>query len=199
MQRIYILHLLFLSSIIVPAQEKDNIKTLDHFFAGVPLTKDFIEWYHYIHDHPFLGIDSTGKRGFYSSFKPGIKNYFPFPDSLTVKLLLKKTVFSDSLTNKRYDSTAIIMIEGVFADNKTGRKKSREVFKEIRKNLKRYYKQEVKSLDGSGSWFKKGKSDNFPNCSLWYGYEEDRKFYYVLIGYDFPARNEEPWYFKLAS
>ena len=91
------------------------------------------------------------------------------------------------------------MIEGVFTNDKNGRKKSREVFKEIRKKLRRHYKQEDPSRDGSGSWFKKGKSQNFPDCSIWLGYEDDKKFYYVLIAYEFPVRTEQPWYLQLAS
>lgn len=179
------------------AQEKNNAESLDHFFAGVPLKEDFVKWFNYINGHPYMGIDSSGKRGFYSSLKRGIKSHFPFPDSLPVKLLLKKTIFRDSITNEAFDSAASIMIEGVFPDNKAGRKQSRELFKEIRKTLRRYYRQEIVSNYSAGSWFKKGKIDNFPDCSIWQGYEESRKFYYVLIGYDFPVRTEQPWYLNL--
>jgi hypothetical protein len=199
MIRTCFLVLLFLSFISTSAQEKDNAETLDHFFAGVPLKEDFVKWFNYIRDHPYLGIDSSKERGHYSSFKPGIKSYFPFPDSQHVKLLLKKTLFRDSLTNEVFDSVITVMIEGVFADNKAGRKKSREVFKEIRKNLRQHYKQQIASQYGWGSWFRKGKSNNFPDCSIWQGYEEQKRFYYVLISYDFPVRTERPWYLELVS
>ncbi|MEP7373804.1 MAG: hypothetical protein ABI675_10475 [Chitinophagaceae bacterium] len=41
LERICFLLLLTLYSYIAPAQEKDNIETLEHFFAGVPLKDDF--------------------------------------------------------------------------------------------------------------------------------------------------------------
>ena len=198
-KKICVLILLILYFYLVPAQGKDNIETLDHFFAGVPLKDDFAKWFYYIREHPFLGIDSAGKRGYYSSFKAGIKNHFPFPDSMPVKLLFKRTVFRDSLTNNFFDSVAIIMIEGVFASDKSGRKKSKEIFKEIRKKMRNHYKQQDISRDGSGYWFKKGRSENFPDCSLWQGYEDEKKFYYVLIAYEFPPRAEQPWYLQLDS
>jgi hypothetical protein len=197
--RIYLLFLLLLFSGAGQAQENNNNETLDDYFAGVPLKEDFAKWFYYVRQHPFLRIDSIGKRGYYSSFKPGIKNHFPFHDSLPVKLLLKKTIFRDSLTKTAYDSVVIIMIEGVFTDDKDGRKKSRKAFKEIRKKLRRHYKQEDSSRDGWGSRLKKGKSLNFPDCSIWQGYEDSKKFYYVLIAYEFPARTEQPWYLELAS
>ena len=185
MKRPCFLILLTLYSYIAPAQGKDNIETLDHFFAGVPLKEDYTKWFYYIRGHRFLGIDSAGKRGFYSSFKPGINSYFPFPDSLPVKLLLKRTVYRDSLTNNSFDSVAIIMIEGVFTGDKSGRKK-----------LRGHYKQEDLSQQGSGIRYKKGQSKNFPDCSIWQGYEDVKKFYYVLIAYEFPARTEQPWYLQ---
>jgi hypothetical protein len=91
------------------------------------------------------------------------------------------------------------MIEGVFSDTKAGRKKSRQVFKEIRKKFRQYYKEEKIHQSELGSWFKKGKNNNFPDCSIWQGYEDVKKFYYVLISYDFPVHPEQPPYLELAS
>ena len=198
-KRIFILFLFISCFLALPGQERQNVETLDHFFAGVPLKKDFANWYHYVRNHPQLGIDSVGVRGFYSSFKPGIGNSFPFPDSLQVKLLLRKTIFYDSVTQKPFDSLSTILIEGVFSDDKAGRKGSRVLFADIRKKLRRHYKDEVMYAGGSGASFRDGKNSNFPVCSLWLGYERDKKFYYVIIGYDFPQRPENPPYLELAS
>jgi hypothetical protein len=196
-KRINVLFLLFLLSLNAQAQKKDNLETLDEFFAGVPLKNDFSKWYYYIKNHSYLGIDSTGKRGHYSSFKPGIQSHSPFPDSIPVKLLFKKTVFRDSLSSNDFDSTLLIMIEGIFAGDKSGRKLSEKVFNQLRKKLRSHYKQAVNYVDFSGYWFKRGKSTAFPDCSIWQGYEPDKKFYYVLISYDFPSRKVNPWYLEL--
>ncbi len=122
------------------AQDNKTNESLARFFAGIPLQESFEQWVKHVYASPYLGIDSTSKMGIYSSFKPGIKSYYPFPDSALVKMLFQKTVFYDSLTNVSTDSTNTIQIEGVFLNNKEGRKKSIQAFKALRKELNAYYR-----------------------------------------------------------
>ena len=176
------------------AQSSDANESLDRYFAGIPLRESYEKWVHYIFNHPYLGVDSLSDRGGFSSFKPGIKDHFPFSDFIPVKILFQKTIYYDSVTNKSTDSTNEVSIEGIFPGNKTGRKESLKVFTELRKALRRHYGAEdmayYEEPDGEGSAFSRGRKDGFPSCSLQQGYSKELAFYFVMITYTSQRKNE---------
>ena len=190
--RKYLLLIIIAYGIDSFAQGNNKTETLNDFFAGVPLQESFESWVHYVTTHPYLGIDSFNSRGLYSSFKPGIKNYFPFSDSMKVKLLFQKTVYYDSLTNNPTDSINDILIEGVFQDNKVGKKESIEVFKTVRKKLRANYYNEYMYPDYERYVvFFEGKNMNFPDCFLTQSHSDDLRFYYVMIYYVSPRKKTQ--------
>src|SRR6185295_18976651 len=137
----YFLFLFLVSAIISFGQEDHANESLDRYFAGIPLKESFDKWFQYLLNNPYLGVDSFNERGVYSSFKPGMKGEFPFPGVTHVKILFKKIIYYDSLTHVSADSTNEVTIEGVFPDNKMGKKESIEVFRYLVKSLKVNYKR----------------------------------------------------------
>jgi hypothetical protein len=173
--------------------QQNFVESLDEYFAGVPLQQDFDKWVDYISKNPWLGIDSVKERGIYSSFKSGIGSYFPFSDSVKVKLLIQKLIYNDDLAKKAIDSINQISIEGIFLGDKTGKKQSLNVFKELRFLLEKSYgAQSIEYFDSPGriSFFSYGKSENFPDCNLQQGYSVEFRFYYVMISYSSPFKSK---------
>lgn len=166
------------------AQEERRFSTLDRFFAGIPLQSGFEKWVEYVAIHPHLGIDSTNRRGNHSSFKPGIESYFPFTDSLQVKLVFQKIIYAEAKTLQFLDSVKTIYIEGLFGSGKPAKKESNKFFRGLRRELMRYYRYEYRDYSEPASWFYRGKSSNFPYCSLHHGYSIQLKSYYVLLSYN---------------
>jgi hypothetical protein len=172
------------------AQNTNINESLDKYFVGIPVRESFENWTHFILTNPHLGVDSFNSRGVYSSFKPGIKSRFPFRDSMTVKILFQKTIYYDSLTNKTTDSVNEISIEGVFPDSKRGKKESIEIFKDLKKDLRAYYRHEKQYFENERVlWFSEGKNKNFPDCILQQGYSEELRFYFVMITYSSRVKN----------
>jgi hypothetical protein len=165
------------------SQRNNKFASLDRYFAGIPLQSTFDQWYDYVAGNPHLGIDSSNRRGNHSSFKPGIESYFPFPDSLKVKIVFQKIIFADARTRQFVDSFKTIAIEGLFGAGKPARKESNKFFKGLRRELMRDYRYEYRDYYEPASWFYQGKSSNFPNCSLHHGYSNRLKSYFVLLAY----------------
>jgi hypothetical protein len=179
-----IFFLLLLPGLNANSQHNNKYATLDRFFAGIPLQSGFGQWFEYVASHPYLGIDSTTRRGNHSSFKPGIKSYFPFPDSLNVQLVFQKLIFADANTGLFVDSLKTIEIEGLFGNGKPAKKESIKFFRGLRRELMSDYRYEYRDYYEPASWFYRGKSRNFPYCSLHYGYSDRLKSYYVLLSYN---------------
>jgi hypothetical protein len=175
---------LFSFFISVSAQQSNKFATLDRYFAGIPLQSGFESWYYYVSSHPYLGIDSSSRRGNYSSFKPGIESYFPFPDSMAVKILFHKVIYMNASTHQFIDSFKSVSIEANFGPDKFARRESVKFYKGLRKELMRNYRYEYRDYYNQASWFYRGKNKNFPYCSIFFGYSEERKFYYVLLSYN---------------
>ena len=167
-----------------PAQQENKFATLDRYFAGIPLQSSFENWFYYISSRPWLGIDSTTRKGNYSSFKPGIKSYFPFPDSMTVKILFQKVIYISATTRQFIDSFKTIIIEGNFGSDKFARRESVRFYRGLRKQLMKNYRYEYRDYYNQASWFYRGKTNNFPYCSLYFGYSEKARFYYVTLSYN---------------
>ncbi|OSZ80522.1 hypothetical protein CAP36_04530 [Chitinophagaceae bacterium IBVUCB2] len=165
------------------SQSARSFETLDRFFAGAPLQDGFERWYTYFATTAHLGIDSTTRFGNHSSFKSGIETYFPFPDSTLVKIIFKKTLMMDARTRKFIDSASVIEVEGVFGKDKAAKRESRKFYKGVRKELMRFYRYEFKDYEGQSSWFYRGKTPNFLNCSLHYGTHYRTGEHYVLLAY----------------
>jgi hypothetical protein len=147
------------------------------------LKGSFDKWYQYVAANRHLGIDSTTRRGNYSSFKKGIDSYFPFPDSLQVKMLFQKVVRIDGRTRQFIDSFKTIDVEGLFGSGRMARKESIRFYKGLRRELMTNYRYEYRDYFNSASWLYRGKSDAFPNCSIYHGYSEELKSYFVIISY----------------
>jgi hypothetical protein len=185
---IFILIFYFLS-IATIAQELKKVETLDSIFAGIPLKRNFEKWIEHINTHPFLGIDSTGKQGIYSSYKSGIKSHFPFPDSIKVKLKIYSALNIDSCGQYSNDTIKIASLEGNFGNNKKAKKLSSESFKYMKLLLKNYYKTVNEGgvfEDAAG--FINGINENFPDVMLFRGYNEEKHFYYILLICEFRQR-----------
>ncbi len=165
------------------SQSARSFETLDRFFAGAPLKEGFEKWYTYFATTKHLGIDSTTRFGNHSSFKAGIESYFPFPDLTVVKIIFKKTIMMDFSTRQLVDSASIIEVQGVFGKDKAAKKEARKFYKGVRKELMRFYRYEFKDYEGQSSWFYRGKTSNFLNCSLHYGTHYRTKEHYVLLAY----------------
>ena len=170
------------------AQSNNAIETLDDYFAGVPLKEGFDKWARHLMADPLIGLDSFNERGIYSSFKPGIKTHFPFPDSIKVKILVTKVVYYDSITKKSFDSTSEISMEAVFENNKAGKKASIAVFKKLRKGLGKHYDREDMSSSGT-LWFTRGRTQEFLNCYLLQDHADDLGFYFVMLNYTSPRKH----------
>jgi hypothetical protein len=171
-----------------PAHVKGS---LDEYFAGVPLRQDFEKWIQYISAQPWLGIDSITDRGGYSSLKTDSSSHFPFSDSTKVKLLFQKMIYYDDVIKKPVDSTNEISIEGIFADNKKGKKESEDMSKELRHQLERNYRNQDTRYypNGEETSFTNGKTEQFPNCRLIVAYASDLRFYFVMLTYTSPGKN----------
>jgi hypothetical protein len=176
--------LLFSFSISVWSQQSSRFATLDRYFAGIPLQSSFESWYDYVSSHPYLGIDSSSRRGNFSSFKPGIESYFPFPDSMGVKILFHKVIYMNAATRQFIDSFKQVSIEANFGSDKFARRESVKFYRGLRKELMRNYRYEYRDYYNQASWFYRGKNKNFPYCSINYGYSERFKFYYVALSYN---------------
>jgi hypothetical protein len=171
------------------SQEAKKIESLDSFFAGIPLQKKYEQWVAHINSHPYLGIDSTNKKNIYSSFKPGVKSHFPFPDSIKVKLLLYSAINIDSLGKFPNDTIKTVSIEGIFGNNKKSRKEAYTCFNDLKLLLKNYHgiKNDGPPFDDAAG-FIKGINENFPDVMLFRGYNEEQHFYYVLLLCEFRQR-----------
>lgn len=166
------------------SQRLNKFATLDRYFAGMPLQAGFDQWFNYFSSNPHLGIDSTNRWGNHSSFKPGIESYFPFPDSMKVKITFQKILYADAKTRQIIDSIKTVVVEGSFGANKSSKQEARKFYKGLRRELMRYYHYEYHDYYEPASWFYRGKNKNFPYCSLHLGYSEDKKSYYVLLAYN---------------
>jgi len=164
--------------------QSDKFATLDRYFGGIPLQSGFDQWYSYIANHPYLGIDSTTRRGNHSSFKPGMQSNYPFPDLEKVTLTFQKIIYADALTNQFLDSLKTVEIQGLFGSGKPARKEATRFFKGLRRELMRNYRYEYRDYYEPASWFYRGKSKGFPYCSLHYGYSNRLKSYYVSLAYN---------------
>lgn len=185
MKKIQVLFLfVLLVGLNANSQGNNKFSTLDRYFAGIPLQSTFEQWYDYVAGHPHLGIDSSNRRGNHSSFKPGMENYFPFPDSMKVKITFQKVIFADAKTRQFIDSFKTVEIQGLFGTGKPAKKESNKFFKGLRRELMRDYRYEYRDYYEPASWFYRGKSSSFPNCSLHYGYSNRLKSYYVLLSYN---------------
>ena len=178
---IYVLMLLtFLNA---NGQQSNRFTTLDRYFAGIPLQSSFEKWFDYVASHPYLGIDSTTKKGNYSSFKPGIESYFPFPDSLKVKILFQKTLFFDTISRQFIDSFKSVQIEGIFGNGKSAKKEAAKFFKGLSRELMKYYRHESRNNYTTFFSYNRFNSKNLPVCTIYSGYSEEFKFYYVRLTY----------------
>ena len=175
---------ILLKGLYSAAQQSSKFATLDRFFAGIPLQSGFDQWYQYISSHPYLGIDSTTRRGNHSSLKPGIDSHFPFPDIQKVTLTFQKVIYADAMTRQFIDSLKTVEIQGLFGSDKPAKKEAYKFFKGLRRELMRNYRYEYRDYYEPASWFYRGKSKNFPYCSLHYGYSRRLKSYYVSLAYN---------------
>ncbi len=164
-------------------QSVRQFETLDRFFAGTPLKADFEKWYFHFAGNPHLGIDSTNRFGNHSSFKDGIETYFPFPDQTKVKVSFRKVILVDLSSRLPFDSASIIEVQGVFGKDKPAKKESRKFYRGVRKELMRFYRYEYRDYHDQSSWFYRGKTSNFMNCSLHFGTDERSGEHYVLLSY----------------
>ena len=190
--KIHLLFLLALTSAVSFGQQENTNESLDKYFAGVPIRESYDNWVRYIVNNPNLGADSLGERGAYSSFKAGMKSQFPFPGATKVKLLFQKIIYYDSVTNVSTDSSWEISIEGVFPDDKTGRKESVQVFKYLTKCLKPNYKRSAAVYAGRSLSFWKGRIESFPDCVVTQGHSDELRFYFVMLTYIVPRKNITP-------
>lgn len=187
--KIYFLFVLVLYSTIACAQRDTTDVSLDKYFAGIPLRESYENWVDYIVNNPNIAVDSLGQRGVYARLKPGMKSEFPFPGADKIKLLFQKIIYYDSVTNISTDSTWEISIEGIFPDNKTGRKESVQVFRYLIKCLKPNYKRTATKYSGRTLSFWNGRSETFPDCTVDQGYFDELGFYYVMLTYVRPRKN----------
>ncbi|MEO7982734.1 MAG: hypothetical protein ABI688_01505 [Bacteroidota bacterium] len=178
MKKLLLLLLAFLPVLRAPAQDQRKIESADSFFAGVPLQKSYENWVLYIATH--FGIDSSNKTGVYSSFKPDTKSHFPFPDSVPVKILLYTAVNTQVSAKIPVDTVRYILIEGVYAGNKIGRKDAYAYFDQLRRMLKVYYKKNSTYAEDA-AYFSGSINKNFPDITLERGYIKERDFYYVIL------------------
>ena len=165
-------------------QDKNKFFTLDRFFAGIPLQSNFEKWYAYVAANPNLGIDSTNRQGNHSSLKPGIESYFPFPDSLLVKIVFQRIIYTDAITREHIDSFNTITIAGFFGIGKPARQESHKFYRGLRRELMRFYRYEYRDYYEPASWFYRGKGESFPYCSLHFVFDEKIKSYSVLLAYN---------------
>lgn len=182
-QKRTIFFLSLLLSLASFSQSARQFETLDRFFAGVPLKASFEKWYMHFATNPYLGIDSTNRFGNHSSFKAGIETYFPFPDQTKVKVSFRKIILVDLSSRLPFDSASIIEVQGVFGKDKIAKKESRKFYRGIRKELMRFYRYEYRDYYDQSSWFYRGKTSNFLNCSLHFGTDEITREHYVLLAY----------------
>ena len=172
------------------ALAQTNAESLDQYFAGAPIKGGFEKCVKYLVNSPFLSADSVTKRGIYASLRPGIRSHFPFPDSVSVKMLFLKTIFVDSISNTPFDSSYEISIEGVFPDNRQGRRASAKFFFQLQKDLGKHYRSSATSYihEGQYCFLSMGRTPEFPECSLEQSYYDKLKFYFVLINYIYPGK-----------
>jgi hypothetical protein len=162
------------------AQDSGRVEGLFAFFAGAPIEYGFEECRIYIAAHPLLGIDSiNNKRGIYSSFKAGFA-HFPFPDSAQVRILLAERTKAWQMSLPG-DTAKGISLEAVFEKGRAGKKASQSVYRDIRKELNKYYR--MTTGDNTEMAFSKGVNEKFPDCLLATGYSSELRFYYVIIEY----------------
>ncbi len=188
LKKIFFIFLAFFLCIATFAQEVKKIESLDSFFAGLPLQKNYEKWVEHIYTHPYLGIDSAGKKGLYSSFKPGIKSHFPFPDSVKVKLLLFTGLNIDPSRRFPNDTVRSVFIEGIFGSNKNAKKDADKCFNQLKSLLSNNYKIMNVNPSGYAVGFIKGINENFPDIILERGYFKEQGFYYVLLLCDYNQR-----------
>lgn len=188
MKKISLSFLIFSISIFSTAQGLKKIESLDSFFAGIPLQKSYDKWIEHINIHPYLGIDSVSEKGLYSSFKAGIKNHFPFPDSVKVKILVYSAINIDSSGKFPNDTVKRVSIEALFGSTKKAKKESYTYFNDLKSVLKNYYGTMNDSPFGDAYGFIKGKNRDFPDVMLFRGYLEAQNFYYVMIVCEFQQR-----------
>lgn len=172
MKKIFLLSRLFLLPFFATSQNTGGIRSLDDLFVGIPLKEGYPKWVEYISAHPFLGFDSANNRGVYSSMKPGIRTHFPFPDSVLVKLLAERqSVVIGGKTLISYS----MKIEGVFGKRNNAKEAAKDCYRKLKKLLRPYYR------NFDGTYFRKGHSPAFPDCSLEWGYLSKIDYYIVLL------------------
>jgi hypothetical protein len=69
----------------------------------------------------------------------------------------------------------------VFEKGRAGKKASQSVYRDIRKELNKYYR--MTTGDNTEMAFSKGVNEKFPDCLLATGYSSELRFYYVIIEY----------------
>ena len=162
MKRVFLFTAAFLFLATTNAQNFSVTKSLDDFFAGIPLQKGFAKWIEYISADSTIGIDSSNGRGFYSSIKKG-RTHFPFPDSIQVKILISEEIFYDYMAKPAGQKETILM-EGVFSSDDDGKQLSLFWMKQLKQEFKNRYKRH----NGGNTEIDYSKSTdaNFPDFTL---------------------------------
>jgi len=178
MKNIIFLLLTFCSFIGSVAQDVKKIESLDSFFAGVPLQKNYEKWV--LHIATNFGIDSTNKDGVYSSFKSDKKNHFPFPDSVKVKILLSTAINKQTSKKIPVDTTRAVLIEGVWGNSKEDKREAHAYFNRLKSMLNVYYNKTTSFSENTLN-FLESNNRKFPDISLEWGYLKELDFYYVTL------------------
>ncbi len=180
-----LLLILCINLVVLQCASQDRIRSLKDLYLGIPVQAGFDNCQKYISGHPLWGIDSIGKRGIYSSFKQG-KDHFPFPDSVSIRLLLAPSRAKAWDTPLWTDSTRGISIEAVLGNHSNSLQTSVRLYKELRKMLKKHYKKRKVNRPASYMYeelFSKGRSKDFPDCILVRGFEPSVNIYFVVLEY----------------
>lgn len=113
------------------AQDTTKIKSLNAFFAGIPITEGADSCKQFILTNPLFGIDSINEKGsIYSSPKSGMKDHFPFPDSVQVKISISLYKgWTVPVLRTLPMNTQIVSITALFGTGKSSGKASTEVYK----------------------------------------------------------------------
>jgi hypothetical protein len=186
LKRILSIHLAFSLCLSSFAQEINKVESLDSFFAGIPLQKKYEEWVLHIATH--FGIDSINKRGVHSSFKPGKRSHFPFPDSVKVEMSVYSFVNIDTTGRFPNDTGKSIIIQGVFEKGKKVKKDAWNCFNDLKSVLTSLYPNRNEGIDKNSYGFYNSPNKKFPPVMLFRDYNQITGAYYVILICDFSER-----------
>lgn len=185
----FLLIILILSVNAGFSQNKKN-ETIESLFLKLPVFGSYEQLINSINTNKFFRIDSAiGKNVIYATIRNEDAKYL-FPDSIDVKLIIRRRVFIDSATRQTLDTSTTISLSQYSNTAASALKERDEFYKAMTRQFRKFFantreinltKEHRKSF---AYLFFSENYNNFPEVSVIKGFDTKTNQYYVRMVYD---------------